>query len=325
MTTTGNPTGTTHGDSMFAVRGHRRGGPEELRYEHAPVPRPGPGEVLVAVRAAAITTGELHWDATWTDAFDDSGQPRVPVVPSKEFAGTVAEVAPGVRDFAVGDSVYGLIPFLRDGAAAEFAAVPAAVLAAKPLALSFEQAAALPLAGLTAWQGLVDQGGLTAGQRVLVHGGAGGVGSLAVQLAAALGAEVSATASAVDAEFVRDLGAARVFDYATERFDEELSGLDLVLDTVGGETRHRSWAVLRPGGALVSTVAPPQPPEGADARGLFFIVEPDRAGLEKLGELVEAGRLVPEVDRVLPLSDAARGYTALEHEHRRGKVVLSVP
>jgi NADPH:quinone reductase-like Zn-dependent oxidoreductase len=217
--------------------------------------------------------------------------------------------------------VYGLIPFTRDGAAAEFAAVPAAVLAAKPLQLDHDRAAALPLAGLTAWQGLVRHGGLHPGSRVLVHGGAGGVGSVAVQVAAALGASVTATAAAGAADFVRELGADQVVDYRAERFEEHVKDVDLVLDTVGGDTQDRSWQVLRPGGVLVSIVAPPDPSKKG---GVFFVVEPDRAGLEELARLVAEGKLNPRVDRVVPLAEAPGAYAALEQGHRLGKIVLRV-
>jgi NADPH:quinone reductase-like Zn-dependent oxidoreductase len=307
--------------TMHAVRGHRRGGPEQLTYESAPRPVAGAGEVLVTVRSASITSGELGWDATWTDRFDGSGSPRTPVIPSKEVSGVVARLGTGVTDWAPGDEVYGLIPFTRDGAAAEFTAVPAAVLAAKPLQLDHDRAAALPLAGLTAWQGLVRHGGLHSGSRVLVHGGAGGVGSVAVQVAAALGASVTATAAAGAADFVRELGADQVVDYRAERFEEHVKDVDLVLDTVGGDTQDRSWQVLRPGGVLVSIVAPPDPSKKG---GVFFVVEPDRAGLEELARLVAEGKLNPRVDRVVPLAEAPGAYAALEEGHRLGKIVLRV-
>jgi len=310
--------------TMNAVRAHERGGPETLRLETAPRPEPGPGEVLVAVRSASITPGELDWDATWTDAVDGTGTPRLPIVPAKEFSGIVAVAGPGVADLDIGDEVYGLVPFTSDGAAAEYVRVPAVVVATKPAGLDHDHTAALPLAGLTAWQGLVEQGGLHEGTRVLVHGGAGGVGSLAVQIAAALGAEVAATAAARDADFVRSLGAARVLDYAAEPFEEQLDGLDLVFDTVGGATQERSWKVLRPGGVLVSVAAPP-PAEGpGSTRGAFFVVEPDRAGLEQLSRLVAQGRLQPPIAEVFPLAEAAAAYTALTRPHRRGKVVVHV-
>jgi NADPH:quinone reductase-like Zn-dependent oxidoreductase len=241
--------------TMRAVRAHKRGGPEQLVYENAPRPEPAAGEVLVAVHAASITNGELAWDATWTDSFDGSGSDRTPVVPSHEVSGVVAEVGPGVTGLSVGDEVYGLIPFTRDGATAEYVTVPADVLAVKPSRLNHASAAAVPLAALTAWQALVGKASLESGQHVLVHGGAGGVGSFAVQIAAALGARVTATASARDREFVSGLGADQVIDYADERFEDHVDGADVVLDTVGGDTQARSWAALRPGGTLVS-IAP---------------------------------------------------------------------
>jgi NADPH:quinone reductase-like Zn-dependent oxidoreductase len=309
-------------NTMHAVRGHRRGGPEVLTYELAPRPEPGAGEVLVQVRSASITLGELAWDATWTDSFDGSGSPRVPIVPSHEVSGVVAGLGAGVSEWSVGDEVFGLIPFTRDGAAAEFTVVPAAVLAAKPAQLFHDWAAALSLAGLTAWQGLVRHGGLRPDARVLVHGGAGGVGSFVVQVAAALGASVTATAGTGAMEFVHRLGAERVIDYRSVRFEEHVKDVDLVFDTVGGDTQTRSWAVLRPGGVLVSIVSPPDP---AHEGGVFFVVEPDRTGLEELARLVVSGALTPQVYLLVSLAETAQAYEILEDGHRRGKIVLRVP
>lgn len=308
--------------TMHAVRGHQQGGPEQLVYEEAPRPNAGKGEVLVRVRAASITADELSWPATWTDAFDGTGSPRLPVIPSKEFSGVVETIGDSVSGFDTGDEVYGLIPFLRDGAAAEFTVVPADVLADKPAELDHEHAAALPLAGLTAWQGLVGHGGLRRGQRVLVHGGAGGVGSIAVQVAAALGAEVTATSNGRAAEFVKELGARRVIDYSTQRFEDEVADIDIVFDTVGGDTQSRSWQVLRPGGTLVSVASPPGERDGF--KGVFFVVEPDRPGLDELSGLVHRGLLQPRLDRVIPLSRTADAYKALEQGRRRGKIVIKV-
>lgn len=311
---------------MRAVRAHRRGGPEQLAYETAPRPEPGEGEVLVAVRALSITAGELDWDATWTDSLDGGGRDRTPIIPGHEVSGVVAELGPGVTGPAVGSEVYGLIPFTRDGAAAEFVTVPAGILAAKPAELGHDAAAAVPLAALTAWQGLSEHAGLTSGGRVLVHGGAGGVGSFAVQIAAALGARVTATASARDADFVAGLGAERVVDHRAERFEDVVGEMDVVLDTVGGEAQTRSWAVLRPGGTLVGIVEPPDAsaPGAAGKRGVFFIVEPDCEGLRAIGRLIDDDRLRPVVDRVLPLSETRAAYEALTTGHRRGKIVLQV-
>ena len=227
---------------MTALRAHRRGGPEVLVVERAPVPIPAPGEVLVAVHAAAITFDELTWEETWTR----DGVSRTPVIPSHEVSGVVSEVASGVTALKPGDEVYGLIRFDRDGAAAEFVAVPAVDLSAKPSTVSHSCAAALPLAGLTALQALVDHAAVQQGDAVLVHGAAGGVGALTVQLAAILGAHVTATIRSGDSGLVRSLGAARVIDVRTEAFDEGHSayepGYDVVIDTVGGDTLDRSFA-----------------------------------------------------------------------------------
>ncbi|MEV7326360.1 NADP-dependent oxidoreductase [Streptomyces sp. NPDC093970] len=312
--------------TMRAVRAHKRGGPEQLVYESSPRPTPATGEVLVSVRAASVTNGELAWDATWTDSFDGSGRDRTPIVPSHEVSGVVAELGPGVTGLSVGDAVYGLIPFTRDGAAAEYVTVPADVLAVKPSRLPHTDAAAVPLAALTAWQALAGKASLTSGQHVLIHGGAGGVGSFAVQIAAALGARVTATASARNREFVSRLGADQVVDYTGDRFEDLVDGADVVLDTVGGDTLARSWSVLRPGGTLVSIVQPPNPDDAAahGARGVFFVVEPDRAGLDAISALIDDGRLTPVVDRVVPLSETRSAYEALQSDHPRGKVVIQV-
>ncbi|MEV7239164.1 NADP-dependent oxidoreductase [Streptomyces sp. NPDC051020] len=312
--------------TMHAVRAHRRGGPEQFVYESAPCPEPTTGEVLVAVYAASITAGELEWDASWTDSLDGTGRDRTPTIPSHEVSGVVVEVGAGVTDLAVGDEVYGLTPFTRDGAAAEYVAVPASMLAAKPSRLDHDRTAAVPLAALTAWQALVDHAELQPGQRVLVHGGAGGVGTFAVQIATALGGRVTATASSRDIDFVTALGAQRVIDYRAERFEGLVRDADVVLDLVGGETQERSWATLRPGGTLISIVQPPDPEKAAthEVRALFFIVEPDRAGLVAIAELIDEGRLTPVVDRVVPLTETRAAYEVLVTEHPRGKVVLHV-
>jgi NADPH:quinone reductase-like Zn-dependent oxidoreductase len=312
--------------TMHAVRAHTRGGPEQLHYETAPRPRPASGEVLLAVQAASITPNELSWDATWTDSFDGTGRDRTPTIPSHEVSGVVSELSPEVTGMAVGDEVYGLIPFTRDGAAAEYTTVPADALAPKPAGIPHTEAAAVPLAALTAWQALVDHATMKAGQHVLIHGGAGGVGSFAVQIATALGAKVTATASAQDTDFVAGLGAERVLDYANTRFEDHVSDVDIVLDLVGGETQNRSWAVLRPDGILVSIVAPPDARAAAEhkARAAFFVVEPDRTGLEAITRLIDDGQLSPVVDRVVPLPQTPEAYQALEQRHRRGKIVIAV-
>ncbi|MGE2814211.1 NADP-dependent oxidoreductase [Mycobacterium heidelbergense] len=308
---------------MMALRAHRRGGPEVLVVERAPAPVAGAGEVVVAVHAAAITFDELTWDETWTR----DGVSRTPVIPSHEVSGVVSDIGTGVGGFAPGDEVYGLIGFDRDGAAADFAAVPAAELAAKPSAVSHVVAAALPLAGLTALQALVDQAAVQPGEAVLVHGGAGGVGALTVQLAAILGAEVTATVRSDAGELLRGFGAQRVIDVRSERFEETGDAYDVVIDTVGGETLDRSFSVVRRGGRLITLSAPP-PAGKADEYGIaatFFIVEPNRDQLGELAALVDSGRLRVEIAATFPLD---RGREAFESGQRAvrsaGKTVIVV-
>jgi NADPH:quinone reductase-like Zn-dependent oxidoreductase len=313
-------------ETMKAVRAHRRGGPEQLVFEVAPRPEPARGEALVAVHAASITPDELSWPATWTDRADLGGRDRTPIVPAHELSGVVAQLGLEVTEVEVGDEVYGLIPFVRDGAAAEFVSVPAAVLAGKPVTIDHDTAASIPLAALTAWQALVDHAGLRADHHVLIHGAAGGVGSFAVQIAADLGARVTATARESDLAFVRGLGAAEVVDYEHDRFEDHVQDVDVVLDPVGGPTQVRSWSVLRPGGVLVSVAVPPDPDEAAKhrARGMYFVVQPDRGQLETIKQLVDSGRITPIVDRVVPLAETRAAYEGLRTEHRQGKVVLHV-
>jgi NADPH:quinone reductase-like Zn-dependent oxidoreductase len=308
--------------TMKAVRLHRPGGPEALVYEDAPVPALTPGDALVRVHAAGISPAEFTWGLYETS----DGRSRLPKIPSHEVSGVVAAVAPGVRDVAVGDAVYGLTDFSRDGGAAEYVAAPAADLAPKPRSLDHASAAAIPLSALTAWQALFDHGRVESGRRVLIHGGAGGVGGFAVQLARWRGAEVIATASARDVDFVRQLGADEVVDYHATPFQTVVRDVDVVLDTVGGTTLERSWSVLRPGGLLVTLLRPPSPDwaAGRAAAGLSVLVEPNRTQLNELSRLVDAGVIRPVVEAVLPLDRAREAYERGIRGHPRGKLVLAV-
>jgi NADPH:quinone reductase-like Zn-dependent oxidoreductase len=314
-------TSATRTKTMKAVRIHRHGGPDALIYEDVPVPALRPGDALVRVHAAAISPAEFTWRIYETP----DGRSRLPKIPSHEISGVVAAVAPGAEGVAVGDAVYALTDFLRDGGAAEYVAARAADLASKPRTVDYAAAATVPLSALTAWQALFDHAHLAPGQRVLVHGAAGGVGSFAVQLARWRGAHVVATASARDVEFVRGLGADAALDYAATPFEAVARDADVVLDTVGGTVTGRSWATLRPGGLLVTIVR--QPPEwtaGRPARGLFFVVEPSRAQLDELARLIDAGTVRPVVDAVLPLAQAREAYDRGINGHPRGKLVLAV-
>ena len=310
--------------SMWALRLHERGGPEQLAYEQAPRPYLGTGDALVRVHAASFTPTELTWEPTWVD---HAGHDRRPVIPAHEVSGVVEALGYGAIGVAVGEAVYGLTDWHRDGAAAEYVAVEARNLASKPPSLSHVEAAAVPLAGLTAWQALFDHGGLVAGQEVLIHGAGGGVGVFAIQLARGAGAEVIGTGRAWAREVVGALDAARFIDVESERFEDVVGRVDLVFDLVGGEARERSWSVLKPGGVLVSVVEDPNESAQAwriDARGIFFVVEAYRGELVELAKRVEAGQLRPIVGEVLPL---ARGHDAFHRKHAggiRGKAVLQV-
>lgn len=308
---------------MKAARMHARGGPEKLVYEDAPVPRLRTGDALVRVYATGITPAELSWDETYRNP--DSSD-RLPSVPGHEVCGVVAALAPQATEVNPGEAVYGLCDFPRDGAAAEYVSVRAANLAPKPGSLSPTETAAVPLSALTAWQALFHHGGLTEGARVLIHGGAGGVGSFAVQLARWRGAHVIATASAHNAAFLRELGAQEVIDYTVERFDEKLHDVDLVLDTIGGETQERSWKLLRRGGLLIALTAPISAAKPAEygVGGVFFIVEPSRNDLVEITRLIDSSILKPIVAEVLPLTKAREAFEHGLQGHTRGKIVLQV-
>ncbi len=308
---------------MTALRAHRRGGPEVLAVEDAPIPVPAAGEVLVAVHAAAITFDELTWEETWTR----DGASRTPVIPSHEISGVVVETGSSAVHFAQGDTVYGLIRFDRDGGAAEYVAVPAQDLAAKPSSVSHVSAAALPLAGLTAWQALVDHAGVRHGERVLVTGGAGGVGALAVQLAAQLGADVTASVRSDAVELVRNLGARKVIDVRSAALDDSQAAYDVVIDTVGGPTPRDLFRVLRGGGRLVALSAPI--PAGVadeyDVTAMFFVVTPDRDQLAALAALVDRGQLHVEIAATFPLAEGREAFESGQRSGRRpGKTVIVV-
>ncbi|MFD9690762.1 NADP-dependent oxidoreductase [Kitasatospora sp. NPDC059146] len=310
---------------MRAVTQRRFGGPEVLEPAERARPRLRVNEVLVRVRAAGVNPIDA---LVRSGGVPFLGEP--PFVLGWDVSGVVEAVSPGVTRFAVGDEVCGMPLIPREaGCYAEYVAAPARQLVRKPAALDHQQAAGLSLAGLTAWQALVDAAGVGRGDRVLVHGGGGGVGHLAVQIAKARGAEVIATASAAKQAFVAGLGADQVVDYRAADFTTEVKDADVVLDTVGGDTAVRSLDVLRPGGRLVTVVELHDAalPAGAAGRGLEFsavTAEPDHVGLGALAALAEEGRLRVHVDRVFPLAEAARAHRLIESGSTTGKLVLTV-
>jgi NADPH:quinone reductase-like Zn-dependent oxidoreductase len=305
--------------TMMALRAHARGGPEQLVFEQAPVPVPELDEVLVEVHAAGITFAELTWDLSWTT---QDGRDRTPVIPSHEVSGIVRGLGENARGFSAGEEVYGLIAFDRDGAAADYVTVPAADITGRPRSVSHVQAASLPLAALTAWQALIDHAGLRSGERVLVQGGAGGVGVYVVQLAAILGADVTATGRAGQGDFVRSLGAQTFTQDAGHLGDE----FDVVVDTVGGPVLEASYGLTRRGGRLVTLSAPPSARRaeqlGIDA--MFFVVTPDAAELSRLAELTESGQLRPVVSQTFELREGRQAFESGTRPRPPGKTVLIV-
>jgi NADPH:quinone reductase-like Zn-dependent oxidoreductase len=309
--------------SMMALRGHTRGGPEVLVYESAPRPTAGDGEVLVAIHAAAITFDELTWPSTWASG----GVDRTPIIPSHEFSGVVAAVGDGVTGLSMGGDVYGLVPFDRDGAAAEYASVPAVSVAARPSTVSHVVAAAAVLPALTAWEALVDHAAVQPGQRVLVHGGAGGVGSFVTQLATALGARVTSTAFTADVEHVLALGAERVINTEQESLDAETGVFDVVIDAVGRDVSEALFAALGRGGRLITLQEPPSQ-ETADKYGvtaIFFVVTANRERLSQVADMIDTGKLKVSVAATFPLAEGRAAYESGAVRRRRpGKTVLVV-
>lgn len=285
--------------------------PASLTSERVPVPAPGPAELLVEVRDTAVTAGELTWPESW------------PAIPCHDLSGVVTAAGDGADGFRPGDEVYGLVGFDRPGAAAEYVTAPAADLAPKPASVDHRSAAAIPLGALTAWQALHEHAEVAAGQHVLVHGGAGGVGAYVVQLAALAGARVTATASARDLAFVTELGASDVLDY-TGRFEDHVRDVDVVIDPVGGATMARSWPVLRSGGTLVAIADEPDTAQGGrtDVRGVYFVVRPDGGQLRELTALIDRQQLRPVVSAVYELAALADAFQA--KRSAPGKVIISV-
>lgn len=296
---------------MRAIRLQAPGGPEQLVVDEIDTPGHGAGEALVSVHAAAITRDELDWPVD-----------RLPATPSYEFSGVVAAIGTDVDDVSIGEPVFALSGFDRDGAAADYTVVPAAVLAPKPRTLSHVESAAIPLAALTAWQALFDHGKLAEGERVLVHGATGGVGHFAVQLAKWRGSRVIAPVSSANVETARELGADQVIDISEARFEDVVDPVDLVFDTVGGDTLERSPAVIRRGGRLVSVAE--EPPREAAISTAYFVVEPSREQLVELATLTDGGDLRPAIDRVFPLADAREAFERSLSHAGRGKIVLRV-
>ena len=310
------------GTTMKVIQISEFGGPEVLHLDNIPIPAPGAGELLVKVEAAGVNPVDYKIRAGGYPAVK---QDRLPFVLGRDVAGTVVECGASSSGFSKGDRLFA-VPGIGRGGYAEFAVVKVTEAAAMPSSLNFIQAGGVPLAALTAWQGLFKHGDLKAGQRVLIHGGSGGVGHFAVQFAKAKGAFVITTVSSQQLEFVRHLGADQAIDYKAQRFEDVLEKVDVVFDLVGGETQQRSWQVLKQGGVLVSTLTEPSKEQAAalGAKGLRYTVTESGADLTTIGGLIAAGEVRPVITKTYQLQEAAAAQEFLAHQHPPGKVVLAI-
>ena len=308
-------------DMKVMQRNNARSGPALIAAE-LPRPEPGEGELLIRVLAAGVTPPELGW---YPSNYAKDGSPRKGAVPGHEFSGVVAALGKNTHGFQEGQEVYGMNDWFADGATAEFCVTQASSVALKPATLTHEEAATVPIAASTAWQGLVDRAKIQPGERVLVHGGGGGVGIFAVQLAHLHGAHVIATVSPNQMKLVAELGADEVIDYHASRFEDRTQKVDVVFDGVGGETLDRSWNVLKPGGRMV-TIASIDDTAEQRVKDVFFIVEPNQQQLVEVAKLVDAGALRTFVNAVVPLEQASDAYNgSLMNKRGYGKVVITVP
>ena len=309
--------------SMKAWRVHEFGPPEAMIFEMVPRSDPGPSEVLVKVHASGVGP----WDG-WIRAGRSALPQPLPLTLGSDLSGEVAALGSGISDVAAGDQVFGVTNPQFVGAYAEYAVACAGMLAKKPNSLGYVEAASVPIIAVTAWQGLFDKAHLKAGQTVVIHGGAGNVGAYAVQLARRARLRSIVTAGTEDIAYVQALGADKVVDYHTQRFEDEVADADAVLDLVGGETLTRSFQVLRRGGAVISTVSDPDQ-DRAKHHGVtaaFFLVEVTTERLRRIAELIDRGELKTRVGAVLPFADARKAHRMLEGRRPlpRGKIILNV-
>ena len=304
---------------MKAIKIHEFGGPEVLKYEDIPEPQPGPGEIRIKIIAAGVNPID------WKIRSGYIGELPLPIIMGLDVAGLVDAVGEGEVSFQPGEKVFAKVS-IGQGGYAEYTVVNSTQVAQKPKSIGFVESAAIPTAGLAAWQSLFDIAGLKKGQSVLIHGAAGGVGTFAVQFAKWKGAYVIGTASSENAQFLKSIGADEVIDYKNQRFEDLVGNLDVVLDTIGGDTFERSWGVLKPGGFLVTTVAsiPEGDPEKYGVRAKTLMTRPDGKELAQIAAIIDEKKIKPIVTTVLPLTDARKAHEMSESRHARGKIVLRV-
>ena len=309
--------------NMKAVRIHEYGGPEVLIFEEAPQPVPGSGEVLIRVHSAGVNP--IDWKIR-AGFLKDVHPYTFPLILGWDLSGVVEATGPGAGKFKKGDEVYSRPDSSRNGAYAQYIAVKESEVAFKPRSIDHIHASAIPLACLTAWQAIFDTAGLSAGQKILIHAAAGGVGSFAVQLAKWKGAYVIGTASGRNQSFLQELGVDQPIDYEETQFEDLVRDVDVVFDTLGGDIQKRSWKVLKKGGFLVSIAAPPSAEEAAKigVRQALIRMAPNSAELTEIAGLVDTGKLKPVVETIMPLSDARQAHELSQMGHARGKIVLRV-
>lgn len=308
---------------MKAVRIQKYGGSDVLAYEDAPRPMPGEGDVLIRVHATSVNPFDCAVRAGYMAGYFPH---NFPLILGTNVSGVIEEIGAGVNGFVPGEAVYTRAGIVRDGAYAEYVLAPAGDVVAKPKTLSHIQSAALPHVTLTAWQALFELADLKQGQTILIHGAAGGVGHIAVQLAKLRGAKVIGTAG-TNIDLLECLGVDQAINYTTKRFEDIVHDVDVVLDTIGGDTQERSWSTLKRGGILVSTIQAPSE-ETAAAHGvrqaMVFSAPPIGQTLTEVARLADNGQIKPTISTVLPLQNAQQAHQAIERKHTRGKIVLQV-
>ncbi|MEH2401873.1 NADP-dependent oxidoreductase [Nostoc sp.] len=308
--------------TMKAIRIHAYGGAENLKYDEVSRPEPQAGQVLIQVYAAGVNP--IDWkirEGFFQQVYDYS----LPVIAGADVAGVVASVGDGVTTLQPGQAVYGTADMALSGAYAEYAVGYADAIAPKPKTLDYIHAASIPIVAITAWQALFDSANLQPGQSVLIHGGAGGVGRYAIQLAKWKKARVIATASAANLDDLRNLGADQAIDYANQPFEQQVKDVDVVLDLIGGETQARSWQIIRPGGVLVSTLGVPESgiPQGIKAVPVFANLRKN-SQIQEIAQLIDDGQIKASIEQVFELAEAAKAQEVSQHGHPRGKLVLQV-
>jgi len=313
----------TNPATMKAVVVNEYGGPEVLKYQDAPRPEPKNGEILVRVMAASVNPVDTY---VRQGMFAKRGIDNRPLIIGYDIAGVVDKAGPDAKKFKAGDQVYSYLSVMRGGGYAEFAVAKESETALKPKNINFVEAAAVPLAATTAWQALVDTAKIDKGQTVLIHGGSGGVGSFAIQIAKARGAKVIATASTAHQQLLKQLGVDRAIDYTTTKFEDVVKDVDVVLNCVRADSLSRSYGVVKKGGIIVSITDEPDQTECArhGIRGTHLGAHPDSKVLEELTQLTEAGKVKPIVSQTFPLAEASKAHQQVETHHTLGKIVLKV-